>query len=115
MHELSIATSLVEEIENILIKQKSVKLVSFTLELGELSGIEQDALEFALPFVMETSTFPNAKVIIKNVKAEIFCENCKKNAIPENRFILICPLCDSGDVKISNGKDFMIKSLEIKN
>ncbi len=113
MHELSIATALVTQIEDILKQEKRKNLVSFSLEIGELSGIERDALEFALPFTMETSSFSDAKVIINEIKAEIYCKKCDKNSIPENKFILICPICNSSDVTISKGKQFMLKSLEV--
>jgi hydrogenase nickel incorporation protein HypA/HybF len=115
MHELAIATALVEQLEEILKKEGHPRLLAFTLELGEWSGIEKDALEFALPLVLENSSFPGAKVIIKKIPVEIFCQHCRRSAPLDDQYVLKCPFCGSEEVLLAKGKNFIIKALEIED
>jgi len=114
MHELSVAMSFVEQVEEILKKENSKTLLCITLELGELSGIERDAFEFALPFAMQDSSFRNVKIVINEIKAEVFCKECQKNSLPDDKYIIRCPICLSQQVTICKGREFIIKSMEFK-
>ena len=112
MHELALAESLKNEIEIMAKRDNFSRIVSVTLIVGELSGVDIDALSFALPFVAEGSVLKDAEFLYEKVKAKIKCKNCGKKSCPEIPFV-ICKYCDSCDVEYIAGKDFIIKSLEV--
>lgn len=112
MHELALAESLKDEIEIIAEKEKFSIIKAVTLTVGELSGVDIDALSFALPFVAEGTILEGAEFTYNREKAEIKCRNCGKSSNPEIP-IVICQFCDSVDVEYVAGKDFIIKSLEV--
>lgn len=114
MHELALADSLKNEIEIIAKRDNLSGIVSVTLIVGELSGVDIDALSFALPFVSEGTIMDGAEFIYEQVKARIKCKACGKESCPEIP-IVICKYCDSCDVEYIAGKDFIIKSLEVKD
>jgi len=114
MHELALAESLRNEIEIIVKRDNLSSIVSVTLIVGELSGVDVDALSFALPFVAEGTVMDGAEFIYEKVKAEIKCKSCGKVSFPEIPLVF-CLYCNSCDVEYIAGKDFIIKSLEVND
>lgn len=112
MHELALAESLKDEIEIIAERDKFSGIKAVTLTVGELSGVDIDALSFALPFVSEGTILEGAEFIYEREQSEIKCRSCGKNSNPEIPMV-ICQYCDSIDVEYIAGKDFIIKSLEV--
>ena len=112
MHELALAESLKNEIEIIAESNKILRIISVTLSVGELSGVDIDALSFVLPFVAKGSVLDGAEFIYDRVKARIKCNCCGKESSPEIPFI-VCLYCDSSKVEYIAGRDFIIKSLEV--
>ena len=114
MHELALAEALKDEIEIIAERDKISKIVSVSLIVGELSGVDIDALSFALPFVSEGTVMEGAEFIYEPVKAKVKCRQCGKESCPELPMV-VCQYCDSCDVEYIDGKDFIIKSLEVSD
>ena len=113
MHELSVALSLVDEVNGILKRENGVKVLSISLDLGQLSGIEQEPFVYCFPLAAEGTALAGAKLDIREIKALIKCNECGEESHPELPF-LICAKCSSLQVKIVDGKDFLIRSLEIE-
>ena len=53
MHELSIARALVDEVEKIAVAERAQRVVSLTVQVGALSGVDPHALEWAFPVAAE--------------------------------------------------------------
>jgi hydrogenase nickel incorporation protein HypA/HybF len=112
MHELALAESLKDEIEIIAKRDNFSRIISVTLIVGELSGVDIEAMSFALPFVADGTVLEGAEFIYDKVKSKIKCKSCGKESCPEIPFV-ICKYCDSCDVEYIAGRDFIIKSLEV--
>ena len=113
MHEFSVVQSLMELIEQN-IKENNAKSVSkVVLKIGKMSGIEPHLLKIAFDTFKEKTVCENAELemIIQDVVA--FCEDCKKEfVIEENKFI--CPDCKGFNLKIIDGEDMYLMSLEME-
>ena len=114
MHELTLAEALKDEIEMIAKRDNFVEISSLTLTVGELSGVDIDALSFALPFVAEGTILEGTEFIYNLEKVRIKCKICGKESHPEIP-IVICRHCDSCEVEYISGKEFIIKSLEVND
>ena len=112
MHELALAESLKDEIEIIAERDNFSRIASVTLIVGELSGVDIDALSFALPFVSEGTVLEGAEFLYDRKKTRIKCKNCGKESCPEIPLV-VCKYCYSCDVEYISGRDFLIKSLEV--
>lgn len=112
MHEMSIAMNIIELTEEEVTKAGAEKVESVELEVGELSGIVIEALEFALDEAVKDTLLENAKVTItlKNAKAK--CIKCNKE-FRTNDFFTPCPGCNSIESEIIQGKELKIKSLVV--
>ena len=113
MHELSIATSIIEIAEEFAIKNKGANIIKIEIEVGELSGIVLDSLEFALELAIEKTVLERAKIIITTIKGMARCKQCGKEYVNSDWYTA-CPQCASMDFDITGGKELQIKSIFIE-
>ena len=113
MHELSLAQAMVEEVEKVLIKEGATKVISLTITIGALSGVEKEALDFAFPVVAEGTPLEDAVLLFDEVPAKVKCRDCHQLS-GSDRYFLQCEHCESINVEIVSGREFMIKSMEIE-
>lgn len=114
MHELSLADALVKQVEAFLDKgKKTGEIISITILMGKLAGVEKEPFEFAFSVVAEGTRLENAKLIIEESPAIVECSDCHKKTALEIPFAK-CDNCGSRNVKYVSGKEFLIKSLEIE-
>lgn len=113
MHELSLATELVGQIEAILSREGARRVVSILLELGSFSGVERRSFEFCFPLAAEGTKVEGAELRIEEVQAEVRCRSCGRTTRPEFP-ALMCTACGAADVSVVRGMDFILKSLEVQ-
>jgi hydrogenase nickel incorporation protein HypA/HybF len=113
MHEFSLATALVEQVQRVCAAEKASAVVSIRLRIGALSGVDRDSLEFAFPLAAEGTCTADAKLEFEAVPAEIACDDCGRRSAPGKMF-MTCGACGSNHVHITAGRDFQIVSVELK-
>jgi len=112
MHELSIASSII----NIILdevppkEQAGVRVVG--LKIGSLSGILPDALEFGFDAIKLETPLSTAKLVIEEVPLLGKCNSCHKS-FPVRDMIFACPHCHSTSIKIRQGEELEISYIEI--
>jgi hydrogenase nickel incorporation protein HypA/HybF len=111
MHELSIAVTMIEQIEQIMRDKGISVLDSITVTIGALSGVDDEAFEFAFPMAVEGTSLEGAKLCIVQQPVEVHCRNCQARTSPEPIY-LRCLACGSTAVEIVSGRDLLIQSLE---
>jgi hydrogenase nickel incorporation protein HypA/HybF len=112
MHELSILENIVDIAAYELKRSGGLSIETIELEIGTLSGVEPDALEFAWPEATHGSVLDNAKKIIHFLEGIACCKDCKKVFVLPNIYET-CPDCGSYYKDIIQGKELRVKSLEI--
>lgn len=112
MHELSIAQSIVELAEDVAIKEQAESIKSIEIEIGTLSGVVQDALEFALDVTVKNTMLNNAKIKYLKIEGKADCIVCNFQ-FNMNDLLALCPKCKQANFKIVDGKQLRIKSLVV--
>ena len=114
MHELHICLSLIRLIEeNIAEAKPPVKAIkSIRLEIGELAGIELEALRFSFPIAATHTVAQNATLEIQIQKGQAFCQPCQKNVMISSHLIP-CPLCGQYAYTIVQGTNLKIVNIEV--
>ncbi|MDZ7742436.1 MAG: hydrogenase maturation nickel metallochaperone HypA [Bacteroidota bacterium] len=110
MHEMSIALSIIELAEEEIKKAGAKKVNEIELEIGTLSGVEIEALEFAMEVAVINTCLEGAKVNISQVQAVAKCNNCGHTFETVN-FFPLCPECSKYDNTLIKGKEMRVKSL----
>jgi hydrogenase nickel incorporation protein HypA/HybF len=112
MHELSIAMGIVAIAEKEARKAGVERFSAVELEIGQLSGVEIEALEFAWPMAVAGSVLEGARKIIHRIPAKARCLECGTEFDLENLFDA-CPHCGSYFKEVYQGKEMRVKALEI--
>ena len=112
MHELSIAMGIVAIAEKEAEKAKVSEIKAIDLEIGTLSGVEIDSLNFAWPMAIANSVLENAEKRIHIINAKAKCMDCDYDYDIENLFDT-CPKCGSHFKNVYQGKEMRVKSLEV--
>ncbi len=110
MHEMSIVVSIVEIAESEAKKANAEKITEMELDIGTVSGIEIDALNFAFDSIKHKTMLKDAEIKINIIEAKSICEDCKYEFKTENVYTL-CPQCDSYKTSILKGKEMKVKSI----
>ncbi len=113
MHELSIAHSLVETVEDALSDKPDVKVTAVYLRLGVLSGVEADSLLFCFDIATGDTRLAGAKLVIEPVPARAYCSACGRDVSPAAPHWSRCPECGGTCGKLSAGRDLQIESVEV--
>ncbi len=114
MHELSIAVSIVETVEeNLPLTDTKVKTVF--LKIGKLSGVVKDALTFSFDIATQDSNLEDAKLEIEELPVIVHCEECDKDLELDNPPIFRCKVCEKPTPLIIQGKELEIVSVELSD
>ncbi|RMA97850.1 hydrogenase/urease nickel incorporation protein HypA [Hydrogenothermus marinus] len=113
MHEFSVVQSLLSLIEENARKNNAKSVSKVVVKIGKMSGIEPHLLKIAFDTFKEKTICENAilEMNIQDIIAK--CEDCGKEfVIDDNRFI--CSSCNSFNLKILDGEEMYLMSLEME-
>ncbi|MFC1502406.1 hydrogenase maturation nickel metallochaperone HypA [bacterium] len=122
MHEASIAQSIVQTVLQEAAKQNASRVESVEIEIGELTFLGSEQIEFWVKTGFQGSIAKNAVIHFKEVKGRILCEECgfdgdlKTQDDPIYHTTLPtfnCPKCQSTKIKITQGKEAIIQRIKI--
>ncbi|MGA2033304.1 MAG: hydrogenase maturation nickel metallochaperone HypA [Thermoguttaceae bacterium] len=113
MHELSIVEALIEQIRRELHRSgQSGRVVRVELAIGRLSGVHCDSIRFAFELLSPGTPVEGAQLDISEPKAVCACRACgARQEIDE--LVIQCPLCQSADISIVEGRDLLLQSIEL--
>jgi hydrogenase nickel incorporation protein HypA/HybF len=112
MHEMSLCEGILQVIEAEAQKQQFTEVKQIVLDIGVLSGVEIQALEFSFEVVMRGSIAEKAILKINEIEARAWCIPCSETVTIKQRFDA-CPNCESYQLQVSSGDEMKIKELEV--
>jgi len=113
MHELSIALSILDVVEEEARRQGGAKIAAIHLRLGPLSGVVKEALKSAFELAREGSQMSESDLMIEDVPLIAFCPVCGVNREIPSIQHLCCPICDALTPDIVSGRELDIVALEL--
>lgn len=112
MHEFSIALSIIQGAEEEAVKHKG-NITEVVLEIGKLSGVVKEALEFALNEAKKHTRLSSAKIKYVEIPGSAKCNNCWKEYDTDDYFST-CPECNHPYSSFIRGKEMLIKSIKVE-
>jgi hydrogenase nickel incorporation protein HypA/HybF len=113
MHEFSIMQNMIPQIEEYLTRGKYRRVNRIVLEVGVMSGIIQDSLEFAYDICSQGSRIEGAQLSIRMVPVTASCEKCFIKFEVQD-YSYICPQCSGTDLKMLTGNELTIREIEVE-
>lgn len=112
MHELSIALSMIEQIEEETAKRGGGTVDAVFVRIGVLSGVDTEALRFAYEIAREGTVLSASRLVIEVVPLVVYCPRCSSTNSPDPQHIT-CPSCVTPPQEIVEGKDLEVRAFEM--
>lgn len=112
MHEMSIAMNILEIAEKEMQKANASRIEKIHLEIGKLSGVVIESLQFALDILKKKSILAKAEIDIDEIDAKMRCLNCQTE-FEATDFYVTCPTCGEFGHSVLSGKEMLIKSISV--
>ena len=113
MHEMSIAESVMQIIEDAAQVESYTKVKAVWLEIGQLAAVEKDALQFCFDMVTRNSVAENARLEIIEIAGQGWCMDCSCNVAVTDRYEP-CPECGGFRIEVTGGEEMRVKELEVE-
>jgi hydrogenase nickel incorporation protein HypA/HybF len=113
MHEMSIAESVLQIIEDAARKEGCARVKTVWLEIGRLAGVEADSLRFCFDAVTRDSVAEDARLEIIETAGQGWCMECARNVAVTARYEP-CPNCGSFQIEVTGGEEMRVKELEVE-
>ena len=115
MHELSIALHLIEAAESAARAAGAREVVRVRLRLGELAGVDAQALRFSFDVAVQGTLLAGAVLDIEDVSAYVRCEGCGVEFTHTMPFVGVCARCGSPHAQLVRGREMEITEMEIED
>jgi hydrogenase nickel incorporation protein HypA/HybF len=112
MHELGIASNIVEIVQKEIEKHRYGRVGTVALRIGEMTDIDHESLRFGFEVITRNTQLESTLLVIESVPITITCESCARESAVE-RYQFVCPSCQSRQVKLTHGTELDIAYLEI--
>ena len=113
MHEMSLAESVQQIIEEHARTEGFSRVLAVRLEIGMLAGVEPEALRFCFEAAMLGSMAEGARLEIVETPGSGWCRRCDVTVPMAERYSA-CPHCGGYELQPNGGTEMRITELEVK-
>jgi hydrogenase nickel incorporation protein HypA/HybF len=113
VHELGIATRIVDIVKKVMDDQGAAVVGAVTVDLGALSGVDRSSLEFCFDALTKGTPLEGAHLKVEETKPRASCKACGTNyeiSLDDFR----CKACGSSDFDVVAGTDISIREVEVE-
>lgn len=112
MHELSLTQAIVELAIEHAERNKARKILRLTVEIGALSGVIVEAVEFAFDVCSKGTLAEGATLEIRHIAGRGRCLACQNDA-EVGTLTHVCPLCGSLALEMVQGQEMAFIEMEV--
>jgi hydrogenase nickel incorporation protein HypA/HybF len=113
VHELSLAQSIVEIVQNTARENGGGRVVTVGLRVGDLSGVVVDSLSFCFSAITSGTPLEGARLHIDRVPVRARCRDCAAESNIED-LTFLCPACGNGNLEITSGRELQVSHIEVE-
>lgn len=110
MHELALCEAIADVVKPYA-DGRRVDVVR--VRIGALRQVVPESLSFCWSLVRDYEDLPDAELETEFVTAEVRCRSCGEQSTITSRWSLLCPHCQSADVEVLRGDEFLVTSLDV--
>jgi hydrogenase nickel incorporation protein HypA/HybF len=113
MHEMSLAEGVLQLIEDSSRTQDFSRVKTVWLEIGQLAGVEVEAMKFCFEAVVNDSIAQGAELVIIELPGQAWCLHCAE-VVNVKALFDACPKCGSHQVQVTGGNEMRVKELDVE-
>jgi hydrogenase nickel incorporation protein HypA/HybF len=111
MHELSLAQSILDIVEQEMVRHGASRVNIIRLEVGEFTAVVPESLLFCFEVITKGTPFEGVRLEMNPVPLTGRCRGCGEEfKIRDYHFS--CPRCGAKDIETIAGKELQIKEIE---
>ncbi|MEF9908395.1 hydrogenase maturation nickel metallochaperone HypA/HybF [Streptomyces sp. P9-A2] len=111
MHEMSVALSVVDQVEQAARSRAGHRVHRIRLDIGELAGVVPDALGFCFELACSGTVLEGAALVTRFVPGRASCAPCGRawdTGMPPD---MICASCRGGATELLSGRELRITAV----
>lgn len=113
MHELSIASYLLEAVEQQAQQSQARKVLAINLVIGERAGVVDEALQFSFELLAQGTPAEGARILARRTPMRFSCDRCADDYTP-GVADFHCPRCGALGQLADDASGLIIESIEIE-
>jgi hydrogenase nickel incorporation protein HypA/HybF len=113
MHEMAIAQGVLDIVLDSAARHDAKKIMLIRLQVGQMTGVEPEALRFCFEALSEGTASAGAQLEIVVTPLIGHCRDCGQEFGIE-RYRFLCPDCGSAGVDIISGRELRVEHLEVE-
>lgn len=113
MHELGIASAVLDAVRNEAEKRPGARVTKIGLRIGELAGVDRDALSFSFEVLVQGTEFDKLALDIQSCPIRYRCRACNETFRVEG-YVTLCPRCQLPDTECVSGTELELAYLEME-
>jgi hydrogenase nickel incorporation protein HypA/HybF len=113
MHELGIATRIIDIVKKVREENGARKVGAVTVEIGQLAGVDRSSLEFCFDAITRGTDLEGARLVVDEKPPRARCRSCGAEydvSLDDFR----CKTCRSTEFDVLAGMDISIKEVEVE-
>ncbi|HEV2114504.1 MAG TPA: hydrogenase maturation nickel metallochaperone HypA [Terriglobales bacterium] len=114
MHELGIASSVLQEAREEAQRHPGARLRKVRVRVGELSGVNPDALRFCFEVLVRDAKLEPLELEIETCARQQRCPACDLTFTVAG-YDLSCPTCGTAETQFVSGDELELASLEMED
>jgi hydrogenase nickel incorporation protein HypA/HybF len=83
------------------------------VRIGALRQVVPESLSFCWTLLRDSEDMPDAELELECITAEVQCRSCGRQSELTSAWSIWCPQCDSSDVEVLRGNEFLVTSLDV--
>ncbi len=113
MHEVGLCKTILTIVCQKVVEKKLSCVKKIYLEIGQLASVDQSALIFSFNVISNGTAAEKAELEIIDIQGKAICDSCEKiNSV--NQYGTACQTCGSFFLRITEGEEFRVKSMEVE-
>ncbi|MBR2215019.1 MAG: hydrogenase maturation nickel metallochaperone HypA [Selenomonadaceae bacterium] len=112
MHEMALAEGILKIALDYAAENEASKINEVGLLIGEMSGVELEALEFSWRLIAQGTLAEGATLAIKKIPLRGRCSKCGQEMHIEH-YNFWCPWCKDGVLTLISGREMQVEYLEV--
>ncbi len=112
MHELSIAESILDIINQNVPKDDLKNVRAVNMKIGAMAGVVCESLEFSFQALTADTPLSKSSLSIDHIPFQIHCRTCDKTL--QSQFgMTVCPSCSGTETEVVSGTELQVVSIDV--
>lgn len=112
MHEMAIAEGILDISLNYAKREKAKKIACVSLLLGEMSGVETEALTFCFESLVKDTIAEGSSLVINRIPLMGRCKECANEEHIEH-YNFVCHKCGS-TLEVISGRELQVEYIDME-